>query len=151
MPIPNPISWQSNAWHAVILDLHHLVADRVKALHLDKKKAASAMTVKRLAFRALDKEEPPPLHLQSVFVFSRWLDADTVRINGYDVSGVAGVTWQAGGHTDTMTVSPAAADPRRGGNTWLRMRVRDRAGNVSFPLRVPVVWDASRAPAKKTS
>jgi len=134
--LQSPIEWQSNVWHAVTLDLCELLTGKVEGAALEKTK------VKQVKLTITEKGEEKPLNgpvdIQSVFVFAPWSEKDTVSMNAYDASGVAGVSWSCAKEDKALSLSPAALSAHGPGDGWLEMRVRDKAGNLSAPLHVPV-------------
>lgn len=130
--LDTPIAWQSNTWHAVAFDLAAALAGTVKPDSL------ADLTVKALHVSVKDAEADQPLDLQSVFVFSRWQQEDTVDMRAYDASGVGGLTWTCDKQSSGTSLSPASLQANLAGEGWLVMRMRDKAGNLSTPLHVPL-------------
>ena len=97
-----------------------------------------------LRFRQKSAKGPLALDLQSLYVFAPWQAKDEVKMDGFDASGMGGVTWTYEDVTESMSVFPAALSGSEDGNRWIIMRARDRAGNLSMPLRVPLGYSGAR-------
>jgi hypothetical protein len=139
--VPYPaIPWQSNTWHSVCIDLPEIAKRRLTAKEIENLKVNSLQV--RVS-KAAEKEE---LHLQSVFIFAPWGKEDTAVLRGHDVSGMAGLAWQYEGSAATepvevkgFTCKPASLPAPPDGAEWLVLRARDRAGNPSAPVRMPLL------------
>ena len=138
-----PIAWQSNTWHSVFVDLSELASQRTKGEEIAKQPVTKLMVHQEGG----DKGEV--LHLQGLSIFAQWNPEDKVVLNAYDQSGMDGVSWRfepaaTGPTTGSLTVTPALLKARDQGRGWLIMQARDKAGNLSVPLRVPVWGPAFR-------
>lgn len=127
-----PVSWESNVWHAVTLDLPAILGPQLSAEQLQN----AQVQVLRLRVQQAPKDYP--LHLQSVFVFAGWNEADTVRVNAYDASGMGGVTWEYEADATGMEIAPAFPFEAGIRNGWIAMFARDRAGNLTYPVHIPI-------------
>ena len=87
------------------------------------------------------------LHVQELCVLADWPAQATVQLDAYDASGIGKLHWQfvttsgkvvRQGQSQKLTVQPAQLDLPRDLPGWLELRVHDRAGNSSRPLRVPL-------------
>ena len=79
-----------------------------------------------------------PLHLKHMYVYSSWQADYTIKLDAYDAVGVAGMLIEQNFPTDRLTVAPAALARRTAPPQCILLRPRDRAGNLAFPLYVPV-------------
>jgi hypothetical protein len=73
-------------------------------------------------------------------------------MNAYDASGIDGISWEyeqvaARPAIGSLEVTPGDLRVSDLGPGWIVMRARDKAGNLSLPLRVPVY---GRMPARKS-
>ncbi|MCF7854181.1 MAG: hypothetical protein K9N51_05230 [Candidatus Pacebacteria bacterium] len=159
--IEDPIKWAENTWHNVILNLYdRIVIHRVERLteHLmaseklsekDARAKAREKAVEqldKLRVRALRivvhyKGARRPIDWQALSVFKGWGDSDALIVRGFDASGVAGTT--VGGDRevalDTCTIVPAKLPPHDVGVPyWIHVKCRDKAGNLTSPMYVPV-------------
>jgi hypothetical protein len=123
--LPNPIVWRSNEWASVFLNLEAVVKDQVPT------QSMAGLTVKGLSIIQTSSAPVDPFHLQSVFVYAPGVPIDQVRLNAYDISGlnraVVGYENAAG--------QPVGAPSMPG---WVVFQAKDKAGNLTMPLRVPV-------------
>ncbi|MCX7591771.1 MAG: hypothetical protein N2255_09100, partial [Kiritimatiellae bacterium] len=133
MALPQPIAWRSNVWEPVIVDLRQVLPAKSVG-------PAEAERIIR-ALRITQKAAPADyeLHIQSIFVFAPWRAEDQVEVIAFDASGIGGISWEGDVVSTQKSLAPAAPAVGEKGTGWLRMRVRDKAGNHSFPLHVPVV------------
>ncbi len=132
LPLAAPIAWSSNVWQTVVLDVPALLAQRLTPAQVDKALITSFGIQRR------EPVERTPLHLKSVFVCRPWPVGQKVVLDAYDVSGVAGAAWCGTNLIDGLTVEPAALPHGCGEAGWLPLQVRDRAGNLSESVRIPV-------------
>ena len=130
--LPSPITWASNEWTALTLDARTLLAGKLPADALAKSR------ITQLSVRITGATHDTPLDLQSLFILSDWGQGDTITLNAFDASGIAGLTWGEGQSASALTASPATLSGVDRKSGWLALRVRDRAGNVSIPLRIPL-------------
>ena len=128
MVLSRPITWASNTWASVTMDVSKVLADAGIAGH--------GTAIRSLGVMMSGLNTNVPVHLQSVFVFAPWKSDDRVAMDGYDESGIAGVTWETAQQTDGTDVAPAT--PEGNGEGWATLRMRDKAGNASTPLYLPM-------------
>lgn len=76
--------------------------------------------------------------IQQAAICAPWGQDDTWTVHAYDASGVAGLAWQGNGQSDTLAVSPASLTLPDGDTDWLRLVARDRAGNPTLPMPLPM-------------
>jgi hypothetical protein len=72
-------------------------------------------------------------------IFAPWGPDDEFELRAYDASGMGGVAWQDDGHSDGLQLKPAQIDLPANDAAWLRLRVRDRAGNATPALHIPAL------------
>jgi hypothetical protein len=131
-----PLTWVSNQWHSVFLDLAAAARDKGFTNMTD-------VTVKSLMIRASSPDPLAQFSVQNFFAYKRCGTNDVVKLDAYDASGMEApvVEWEtaAGQAADAAAFTGAAAanSPPRG---WMIYRTRDRAGNKGLPIRVPV-WN----------
>jgi len=139
LQLPRPIAWDSESWHNVNVDLRRLFSD-MGAKKLDDLK------VKQSSLRRTHMPDNHPLQIARVVIYTDFAADDVVRLRGYDATGIKGISWAyigrdgkelARGQVNRVQVAPAKLpyDPAPGG--WLRLHLRDGAGNLSRPLWVP--------------
>ena len=130
VPARQPIAWESNRWQEVTLNLYDLLKS------VTNEAALQPLSVTNLHIRRLESVEREALHIQSCLVYSKWRPQDAIVMDGYDASGVDGVMWESNNRIAKMEVAPATL--ATGGRPWIQLQVRDKAGNLSLPIRVPV-------------
>ena len=130
VPLPEPIPWRENVWFSVTLDLRNLLRELLTETKLAK------LEVRRIRFSRSDAPDELPLHLQDLFVFTSWQEGDKVRVLAYDASGMAGITTDYLS-TDGMLFLPTVDGMPAPPNGWMELKARDRAGNLSHPVRFP--------------
>jgi len=149
LSLKDPIPWEEGKWHSVIINVRDILppedADKpisLRALHITRQR----------------RDTPEALHIKDLYVLgewrepARWPQESLVKLNAYDINGLDGIDWEhvdgdgkllQSGHSDAVALAPAALGLTPGKNRWLVMRVRDRAGNLSAPLRIPFVNGSS--------
>jgi hypothetical protein len=130
--LPAPLPWQSNQWQSVTLDLVDLLKPKLA------EKVLQTAEVKVLYFQCENAPENMPFDLQSLFVCSKWKPEDVIRMDAYDASGIDGIVLEGGVRIGGTEMAPAASAANAPPGGWRELRVRDKAGNVSLPVRVPV-------------
>ncbi|OGV64736.1 MAG: hypothetical protein A2498_13530 [Lentisphaerae bacterium RIFOXYC12_FULL_60_16] len=145
--LAEPIVWRSNTWHSVLLDLEAFLEENLEPKQQEmvlgpadakERKEKKTLQATSLDFRITNAPESAPIQFQSMFIFRPFGTQDVVRMNAFDVSGIAGVSWKYEQAEYTTALSPATL--LQGGqadNGWLLMQVRDKAGNLSGPFRIP--------------
>ncbi|MDD5705878.1 MAG: hypothetical protein PHR35_08130 [Kiritimatiellae bacterium] len=87
------------------------------------------------------------LQVRAAAVMAPWTAADVVPFRAYDASGVAGIFWQGGGQTPLTVLRPARVTLPPEDNLWMKIFIRDRAGNAMPPVMLPIPPDSVKAPA----
>jgi hypothetical protein len=128
---PYPLVWQSNVWESFTLDVGSLVRKRLPADEFNK------IVIKKISLRLSDTTPGSFLHAQGFFVFAPWGGGDRVTLDAYDESGLETVVSEALPRVDGLFVEPEDLSGSDG-HGWKALRVRDRAGNLSLPLWVPI-------------
>lgn len=77
-------------------------------------------------------------HLADVWILKSWGPEDRLSLDGYDASGVSGLTLPDGRDTEAFNFLPAQFAPADGSAGWCEVRLRDRAGNRSYPIQIPI-------------
>ena len=127
-----PIEWQSNVWQSVFIHLPTLLKDDFTPGEIQ------SSIVKSLSFTMTNAPPHCRFHLQNVFVFGDWSKNYKFKLNGYDASGIGGTTWTYEGITSLTEFSPENFNAPDAGPGWIIMRLRDKAENLSSPVRLPV-------------
>lgn len=139
--LPELIAWDSNSWHSVAVDLRSLLGDKIGRARM------SALPVQYLQFRRTGTKVGESLHLQSAYIYSDWEPSGLVEIDAYDASGTDGVLASRGEvESGRMTFAPASLQGDEAAPGWMSLRVRDRAGNLSLPVRIPPAGAKGRSP-----
>lgn len=134
--LPSPIEWQSNNWCSVFLNLSELLKDRLTTGEIRSYK------VRSMGFAVTNKAEKCRFHLQDFFIYGDWERNYKFKLNGYDASGIGGTAWSFEG-TSTQTEFTPDGLTSETGPGWVAMRLRDKAGNLSNPVRLPICSAAS--------
>ena len=132
LTLPQPAHWQSNVWESFTLDVAALSKARFPP-DVSKKVAVRSLSV--LTSNAVTNVS---VQVQSVFVFAPWGADDRVVMDAYDESGIGGIDREAASPPEHTVVDPVALSGTGAGHGWVAMRVRDKAGNPSLPLYLPV-------------
>ncbi|MDT8390557.1 MAG: hypothetical protein RRC34_08635 [Lentisphaeria bacterium] len=148
MTLGRSFDWSEKTWTGGVIDLEKIMLETLtRQLIRDatrggtykagadssyRAKAAETLarqSVRMVGFRVVGAPLKDVLHIKDMCVSKDWNDEDVIIFDGYDVSGMAGITVKA---DDTekefsgLTLRPAKT-PR---SEWLSVRLRDRAGNL---------------------
>jgi len=135
--IQHTMDWKKNVWQDVVLNTRELLKARG---------GATGISVRSLWLIRDHARDLVPMDVKDFFVHSKWGQTDLVKLDAYDASGVAGMEWQVvndkaevlkSGTTDKLQIAPASLHPQPGEHAWLEVKVRDRTGNLSVPVRMP--------------
>lgn len=137
--LPEPIVWRSNQWESAFLDIEAAVKTRFPTQSLE------GLAVRSLTLRQTGPAPTDEFHLQSVFAYAPGPAADPVKINAYDASGMdqPEVSYETatGQPVELAAFSGSPAATNKPASGWMLFRAKDKAGNLTAPLRVPV-WSA---------
>jgi hypothetical protein len=134
--LPKPIAWKSNVWESVFLNLPEVITNSLPRVSL------SGLAVKSVAISPKEMTSRLQFHVRDVFAFAPV--SPEAKIDAYDASGMdsAQTAYESDGEGESSAEAVQAEErPRRG---WQMIRARDKAGNLSLPVRVPV-WDIGNA------
>ena len=132
--------WTAGEWFSLIID----VAAAVRQAAGDK---ADYVRINQIEIHRNHENKNAELHLENLCVLADWPAKATIQLDAYDASGIGKLHWQfvttsgkvvRQGESRKLTVQPAQLDLPRDIPGWLELRVHDRAGNSSSPLRVPL-------------
>ena len=142
--LPEPIKWKRNRWHTVNVNLMEMCKKRYAP------KVPEDIRISRIRLRIRNGRPRLLLQVRNVFAFGKWRKQDAVRLSTYDASGIAGTAWTyatgpavpADGDDwhplETTRIAPAFLPEPGPQDMWIVMKARDRADNLSVPMRVPV-------------
>ena len=132
--------WLPGEWTPIILDLHELKPSSRGAKILADRAILDGAWVKMIMFSAgASDSKPLKMHLQSLFIFSPSKTEDKVSMMAYDASGIGDYVSSFDQVEVRDSFSPVAVLDGQGPGTWITMRARDKAGNLSAPMRFPIV------------
>ena len=144
LSLPQPLEWRANEWCTVRVNLRSLFKQQLPKVALKDLKIGS------LGLECSGTNARESIHLQNFFVFAPWTPADKVRLRAFDESGIAGLEFIDGTKAGGLEFAPAAAAPATVGEGWIPAMIRDKAGNLSLPVRVPW-WPAGQLEAGSPS
>lgn len=145
LSLKEPIPWRAGVWHSVVIKLKDL---------LPPEEAKDRIRILSVYLMQEGAKDPSAVHLADMCILGEWRSPEqnpvesTVTLDGYDISGLAGVEWEyldrrghviKSGRSDGLSLAPAALDLPVAAAPWLALRLRDRAGNASAPVRMPYV------------
>ena len=67
-----------------------------------------------------------------------WAATDLFTFRAYDASGIAGLFWQGNGQAPHTAIRPAFVKLPADDPVWMKITIRDRAGNNSLPFLLPL-------------
>ena len=127
--IPENLDQEPDIWHSITIDFREALQSQLPSSDIDR------LQITQLAL--VQDGTKLPFHLQSLYIFSAGRPEDKVTVDAFDVSGIDGVAVEFIGHTDDMEISAASLGVQTMRWGWLLLRARDKAGNLSTPIRVP--------------
>ncbi len=130
--LAEPIKWVEGQWHPIIIDLREVLKEKIAEDRFD------ISTIAQVNFEHRLLSEQEVLHMQSVFIYSDWMPEHKLRLDAFDKSGTDGLVWDADGSSSTMTIAPSKVNEAALLGDWMTISARDRAGNRSYPLRIPL-------------
>lgn len=129
--LPAPITWNSNRWQTVAVNVRELLREKMKPEDL------AAAQISALHLWTTNSMANMALHVQNLFVYSDWPAGGKVTVDAYDASGVAGLAWEYVNDLDQIGAPPGVPNPGGASSGWYVARAKDKAGNLSAPLRTP--------------
>ena len=130
--LSKPVEWKPGAWESFTFDVAAIFKNKLPS-EVPKK-----MSVHSLAFFVTNVTAGVSLDVQSVFVFGPWDAGNRAAMDAYDESGIAGIEREAAQWAEHPILEPASFAETSGGQGWITMRARDKAGNPSTPIYLPV-------------
>ena len=128
---PLPATGLSNEWQSFAFDVSALLKGRVTA------EIIKAPIVKSMALISVETNSVA-FNLNSVYIFAPWGRGNRIDLDAYDESGIGGIDWESTHQATAMGLEPAAVPATADGAGWITLRARDKAGNLSTPLYVPI-------------
>ncbi|MBN1864334.1 MAG: hypothetical protein JW808_05485 [Victivallales bacterium] len=137
-------------WQTLVIDIKSLLKSRANK----KTQELAKTSVKLIRFEVKDVEEKYSMDLLAFSVFKKSSHDDKIRLDGYDSSGIAGVSWKLldedgkiVGEGDNVTPEIALSSlPGNGKVQWLFASLLDRAGNRARPMIFPLKLDPRPKP-----
>ncbi|NLF22405.1 MAG: hypothetical protein GX590_04525, partial [Lentisphaerae bacterium] len=122
------LKWEPGRWNDLIIDVAAFlkresgVTDPFDVREFDIVLPASSQT----------------LHVRAGVILAPWAPTDLFTFRAYDASGIAGLDWQGGGHAPHTALRPGLVKLPADDPAWMKLAVRDRAGNPSPPFLLPI-------------
>jgi hypothetical protein len=123
------LKWEPGRWNDLMVD----VAEFLK----QESGLAEAFELQEFAI-VLPAASPYRLQVRAGAILSAWAATDVLAFRAYDASGVSGLTWQGGGQAPFTVIRPARVSLPADDPCWMKLAIRDRAGNASHPFLVPI-------------
>lgn len=120
------IDWTTNRWNDMLIDVRRLADPETGAL--------PAIASVELGFA---REKNLRVRIRSMAVMAPWEPETRLHFTAHDASGMGGIVWP-GGETDRMEVAPATLPSSEDGLPWRRLRLRDKPGNTTPEIYLPV-------------
>ncbi|OPZ29380.1 MAG: hypothetical protein BWZ02_01017 [Lentisphaerae bacterium ADurb.BinA184] len=154
---PWKTEWTPGQWRGFAFNLRELVLDALTAELREKAGAAkelkdeppaetrkraektmAGMRVLQAGFRLEGAPEQYLIQVQSVVIYSPWA-GESVALDAYDASGVAGLTVRGSADWPVAALACKPAELRAGSGPdgWVELLPRDKAGNLGLPVAVP--------------
>jgi hypothetical protein len=131
------VKWEPGRWNDLIVD--------VDALLRRESGAGAAPQVRDLDI-SLPGDAAHSLQFRAAAIMSAWNPGDLLVLRAYDASGIEGLFWQGGGHAPLTALRPARVALPADDPVWMKLTVRDRAGNSTAPFLLPIPPSTSAPP-----
>lgn len=155
--LDDPVDWEAGEWATITLNVYDKLEKAV-----GRRKASDILITSVDLFRK-DTVDNEPIDMYGFTIYRPWEADHSITLGAYDASGLAGLQWSyldydrdaepeadaegkdvspprviASGYSDSFTLTPAELDLERVPNGWLRLQSKDKAGNLSVPLLLPM-------------
>ncbi len=130
--VVSDLAWTSNRWVTATLDL----PQRLQAI-LGESNFQTAR-IEQVALDVYNRRKRAVLDVQTLVIFGPWRPEDSIHIEAFDESGTEDIICAQERLLNGPAVAPAQLARSDAGNRWMVMRARDRAGNLSRPVSVPL-------------
>lgn len=121
--------WSAGGISELLIDV-----PKVLELALKSKSAVGSITALQFVFNAA---QGAVFQIHQVMLASPWRTEDALEFDAYDASGIAGLVWQGDGGSAETSLHPASLALPGEDAAWIRLQLRDRAGNQSPLLPFP--------------
>ena len=140
--LPEPVTWDDGGWHDVSFDVRDILDSAVAA----EEKSGKGVSTLRLSLSRVTGDKGAVLQLKDLYLYSDWPKNKKVELRAYDASGIDGMLWREGdGESKDLSFSPGSLASVTSATRWIRLHVRDNAGNLSIPVRIPMMQKAAVA------
>jgi hypothetical protein len=123
------MDWRPGQWNEILVNVRDLLRDQFRLTNACPLQELTLVFPPRTNFT---------FQLRSMAIVAPWKTNDVINCKAYDASGVAGITWQDHGSSTNTAIRPAVLTLPASHPPWLKLRVADRAGNLTpaylFPL-----------------
>ena len=123
------LDWKPGRWNDLIVD--------VSAGLRDLSGSADPFTVQEFAI-GMPAGGPAVLQVRAGAILSAWAPTDLLVFRAYDASGVSGLQWQGNGQAPHTAFRPALVNLPAAEPCWMRLVIRDRAGNTTPVQLIPI-------------
>lgn len=122
------LKWEAGHWNDLIIDV---------AAFLQQASGSN----EPFELREFNIVLPPAsdlLHVRAAAIMAPWAATDLFTFRAYDASGIAGLFWQGNGQAPHTAIRPAFVKLPADDPVWMKITIRDRAGNNSLPFLLPL-------------
>ncbi|MEI6210767.1 MAG: hypothetical protein WCR06_04005 [bacterium] len=131
------MDWKPGQWVDFLVNVRDLLRE------MSQQTNACALRDVALVFPA---KAQYALHVRGMAILAPWGPSDVLKFKAYDLSGVAGLSWQNNGKSARTGIRPARLALPPDDAQWLKLRLSDRAGNFSPVFMLPVPPNALPIP-----
>jgi hypothetical protein len=131
------VDWRPGRWNDLLVNVRDLLCNHAQQLR--------AGNVREMAL-VLTNAVRGTVQIRGLAILAPWGTNDVLRLQSYDLNGVAGLVWQNGGKSAKTGLRPARLVLPPDDAQWLKVRVADRLGNLSHVFMIPTPPSAAPVP-----
>ena len=131
------VDWRPGRWNDLLVNVRDLLCNHAQQLR--------AGNVREMAL-VLTNAARGTVQIRGLAILAPWGTNDVLRLQSYDLNGVAGLSWQNGGKSAKTGLRPARLVLPPDDAQWLKVRVADRLGNLSHVFMIPTPPSAAPVP-----
>lgn len=131
------VDWRRDHWNDLLINARDLLREQTRT--------PQSCNVRELFFHFPEKAKYT-FQVRGAAILAPWGANDVLKIQAYDLSGVAGLVWQNGGKSTQTNLRPARLTLPPDDAQWLKLRVADRHGNLTEAYLVPLPPPAAPIP-----
>ena len=123
------LDWKAGRWNDLIVD--------TAACLQNFSGNPNPFLLQEFAF-AMPSNAPAVVQIRAGAIMTPWAPTDLINLRAYDASGISGLHWQGNGYAPHSAFRPALVALPEAEPCWMRLTIRDRAGNSTPVILLPI-------------